>query len=343
MKRKVFLVLALFALMAVGLYAQTEADFVTQNSSDGKSITITGYKGSATAVNIPARINNLPVSTIYAAFTNNNKITSITIPNGVTTIDMTAFAGTSITSIAIPNSVTTIGEDTFSDCVKLASVIIPKSVTKIGVRAFDGCTSLTSVTFEGTISSFNTTAFAGDLRAKYLDASGGIGTYTRPNGTSTTWTKGATAAATGTPGLKFDVTKDGKGYSVSRGTVVSGDIVIPATYNNLPVTEIALNAFNFGSGNTGINSVIIPNSVTSIESMAFQSCVNLKSVTIGSGVTNIGTNAFNGCASLTSVTFNGAIPSNNFNSTAFAGDLRAKYLAGGAGTYTRNGTTWTKK
>jgi len=64
MKKTVFLALALFALMAVGLYAQTEADFTVKKSADGKSVMIDEYNGKATAVNIPAKIQNLPVTSI---------------------------------------------------------------------------------------------------------------------------------------------------------------------------------------------------------------------------------------------------------------------------------------
>jgi len=59
--------------------------------------------------------------------------------------------------------------------------------------------------------------------------------------------------------------------------------------------------------------------------------------------------AFYYCNALTSVTIEGEIPANNFGSaysSLFPGDLRSKYLAGGAGTYTRpNGDTytWTKQ
>jgi len=75
MKRKMFLAAALFALMAVGLYAQTAADFDVKKSADGKSVTITKYKGSVTAVNIPTHIQTLPVTEI-GGFSHNDKITS---------------------------------------------------------------------------------------------------------------------------------------------------------------------------------------------------------------------------------------------------------------------------
>ena len=304
MKRTVFLAVALFALMAVGVYAQTEADFGVSKSADGKSITIDEYKGKATAVNIPARIQNLPVTVIGdQAFSSNSSITSVTIPN---------------------------------------------TVTSIGRGAFAGCAYLTSITFQGSIpaSGFQATAFGsgrsslGDIRDKYLAAGGGAGTYTRPDDNSTTWTKGgsATAApAAGTTLLAFTAINSNKEYSVNKGTFSSGDVVIPASYNNLPVTAID----NYGFTGLIIRSLTIPNSIKTIGINAFANCANLISVTIPSSVTSIGNNAFINCNQLTSVTIQGTIPANNF--FGFDGDLKDKYLAGGAGTYTRSGTTWTKK
>jgi len=98
------------------------------------------------------------------------------------------------------NALTTIPDNAFYDrrtekgCAALSAITIPNSATSIGEGAFYKCTSLASVTFEGKISSANfavtneySDTFPGDLRAKYL--AGGIGTYTRPNGSSNTWTK----------------------------------------------------------------------------------------------------------------------------------------------------------
>jgi hypothetical protein len=355
MKRTVFLAVALFALMAVGVYAQTEADFDVSKSKDGKSITIGYYNGSATAVNIPAKIQNLPVTEIgRTAFSQNSKITSVTIPNGVTTIGSSAFANCNqltsvtipssvkiiesnafenclrITSITIPASVTSITVSAFSGCAGLTSITIPASVTEIKINAFSYCRGLTSVTFGGSIpsSNFHANAFngIGDIRDKYFAAGGGAGTYTRPDSTSTTWTKGGSAttapATAGTPGLAFTLTSDKKGYSVNKGTLAASseaNVVIPATYNNLPVTTIASSAFD---GCASIPSVTIPASVTLIDAGAFTTCVSLKSITFGGANTRFDFSAF----------YNGG------------GDLSQKYKAGGAGTYTTSdGKTWTKK
>jgi hypothetical protein len=72
-------------------------------------------------------------------------ITSIDIPNTVTSIGISAFSGcTSLTSITIPSSVTSIGDRAFEDCDSLTSINIPSSVTSIGYTAFR-CESLTSI------------------------------------------------------------------------------------------------------------------------------------------------------------------------------------------------------
>jgi len=50
-----------------------------------------------------------------------------------------------LTSIIIPNSVTTIGQEAFEDCTSLTSVIIGNSVTSIDITAFRGCTGLKEI------------------------------------------------------------------------------------------------------------------------------------------------------------------------------------------------------
>ena len=55
----------------------------------------------------------------------------------------------SLTSITIPDSVTSIGSGDFYGCTSLTSITIPNSVTSIGFQAFYGCESLTTVTFLG--------------------------------------------------------------------------------------------------------------------------------------------------------------------------------------------------
>ena len=83
-----------------------------------------------------------------------SRVTSITIPEGVTSIGNSAFSGcSSLISVTIPNSVTSIGNYAFRSCIGLISVTIPNSVTSIGSSAFSGCTGLTSITIPNSVTS----------------------------------------------------------------------------------------------------------------------------------------------------------------------------------------------
>ncbi len=99
-----------------------------------------------TSVTIPEGVTSIE----YSTFSDCTSLTSVTIPKGVTSIGGCAFAGcTGLKSVTIPNSVTTIGGSAFVDCTDLTSVTIPDSVTCINWAAFYRCTSLTSATILG--------------------------------------------------------------------------------------------------------------------------------------------------------------------------------------------------
>ena len=88
------------------------------------------------------------------------KLTSIKLPNSVTSIGRFAFGYCeSLTSVTIPYSVTSIGGSAFSYCSSLTSVTIPNSVTSIGNVAFRDCSSLTSVTIGNSVTSIGGSAF----------------------------------------------------------------------------------------------------------------------------------------------------------------------------------------
>jgi len=132
-------------------------------SSDGITLTITGYTGSGGAVTIPDSINFLPVTSLgnYAFFLCTS-LTSITIPNSVTSIgDNTFGTCTSLASVTIPNSVTSIGFSSFNFCLSLVNISIPDSVTSIGDAAFNDCTSLTNIIIPNSVSTIGNNTFGG--------------------------------------------------------------------------------------------------------------------------------------------------------------------------------------
>ena len=81
------------------------------------------------------------------AFDYLTNLTSIIIPEGVTSIGSSAFLQCeNLSSVSIPNSMISIGNDAFTNCYNLTSITIPEGVTSIGESAFFGCSSLTSIT-----------------------------------------------------------------------------------------------------------------------------------------------------------------------------------------------------
>lgn len=113
-------------------------------------------------------------------------------------------------------------------------------------------------------------------------------------------------------GLAFDMSDDGSYTCMGIGSCKETDITIPSTYNGIPVTAIAPDAFQDAVDLTG---VIIPDSVKDIGSCAFIGCSNLVEITIGEGVKTIGEYAFAFCTSIKIINFNAVfmqdLPSEN--------------------------------
>lgn len=83
-------------------------------------------------------------------FSNCSKLTDVKLPKNLTTIGIQMFRETAITSINIPNAVTSIEYGAFLVCNSLSVVTIGSGVTSIGDTAFQNCTSLTSITIKAT-------------------------------------------------------------------------------------------------------------------------------------------------------------------------------------------------
>ena len=126
--------------------------------------------------------------------------------------------------------------------------------------------------------------------------------------------------------IPFKYTINGNNISIDKYLSNNGDFIIPeeiANHNLLyktgePVQKCTVkttsqNAFK----NSNINNIVIPNTVTNIDTNAFEGCSNLQSVTLSTNLIAIGSSAFKGCASLESISIPNSVT--HIDSSAFEG------------------------
>ena len=131
-------------------------EFILNNTA----VIVNSYNGTAADVTIPSRYKGKPVTAINNAVFPNSAVTSVTIPDSITSIPDAAFANCSkLTNISIPNSVTSIGYSAFSDCTSLKSITLPSSLSTISRALFSGCSQLTTIHIPDSVSSIQISAF----------------------------------------------------------------------------------------------------------------------------------------------------------------------------------------
>jgi len=150
-------------------HAEVEGDF-SYTVAGGKS-TVTDYTGGQLGVSIPATLGGFPVTEIgRGAFdtylTGRPRITSVTIPDSVATLQTYAFRETNLSSVDLPESLTTIGSSAFEGN-SLTSIVMPDNMIMIGNYSFYR-NKLTSLKLNEGLKNINGGAFDTNLIAKLV-------------------------------------------------------------------------------------------------------------------------------------------------------------------------------
>ncbi len=299
-----------FGFLSTKVKAANVNDLVFELNSDGQSYCVSGcHLDIIDSLSIPSTYDGKPVTSIsYRAFIG-CRLTSVTIPGSVTSIDDEAFAYcNSLKSITIPDSVTSIGNAAFAECCYLTSVTIGNGVTGIGESTFAWCKSLTSVTMGNSVTSIGDGAFYYCESLKSItipDSVTSIGkeafSGTAYYNNSSNWENGVLYLNNHLIRVKSDTTGD---YIIKAGTKCIADHAFEECYIltsvTIPDSVARIGEWTF-SGCSSLKSVTIPDGVTSIGKWAFSRCYSLPSVTIPDSVTSIGCNAFASCGGITSL------------------------------------------
>ncbi len=268
------IIISVFAAVPVSAAGTLKSGYYTYSVTNGEA-TITDVDESISGdITIPPSLDGYPVRGIgEQVFSHNYKLTSINIPNGVTSIGNHAFYCCRLKSINIPNSVTSIGDYAFSDCRSLTSINIPNSVTSIGYYTFSKCISLTSINIPNGVTSIGNHAFY-CCRLKSINIPNSV--------TSIGVAAFANCSNITSINIPSSVTSIGESAFSDCRSLTS--INIPNS-----VTSIGERAFAWCEK---LTSITIPDSVTSIGERAFAWCEKLTSITIPESVATISDSAF---------------------------------------------------
>ena len=300
------------------------------------SIGIAAFRGCSglPSLTIPSGVTSIG----NYAFSGCSGLTSLTIPSGVTSIGKSAFLGCSgLTSLTIPSSVTSISDRAFYGCSGLTSIYAClEKIPTLGSDVFTGCDAKNCILyvptgtyddylvsdfgyFENIVDVINKDGLLTTQVTIKLDEAGTLPYKISANEKNLITNLKIVGKINGTD-LKFIREMAGRDFNgektdgklsildLSEAKIVAGgDAYVQYGENHYTSNDkLGDYAFYFCSG---LTSLTLPSSVTSIGDWAFGYCSELTSLTLPSGVTSIGNYVFFGCSGLTSLTLPSSVTS----------------------------------
>lgn len=233
------------------------------------------------------------------AFQSNTTLATVTLGKNTDSIGASAFSGaSSLVNITFNDKLTFIGNTAFNNCKVLTSINLPESLISIGEGAFNG-TALTTVTIPRNVTSVGDGAFSDIATLTSI-------TIDEANTSLRVIDSILYQLKDGTP---YAVITCPKGASVTSAAIADGTEIIGAaafyectTLKSVTfpesLKEIRSTAFYY----TGLRSVVLPDSVETLDYKSFCACGNLTSAALGAGLKNLDSLAFDVCTALNTIT-----------------------------------------
>ena len=298
----------------------------TYSLDDDGNATITGYTGNVSALVIPDEIDGHKVVKLgNGVFKKHQEIVSAQIPDSITSISASAFRDCSnLENVNLPKNLISIGNRAFFNCVSIRNIYIPKTLVEVDTYGwnwwypFEGCSNLEKVEFEEGITQIPTGIFGdtGLKEAEIPDTVTSIGERSFAdcaNLEKVILSKnlksiGNRAFVRCTKIEKINLPKsltEVDTYGWNWWYPFDGCSNLKTIEFEEGITQIPTGIF----GNTGLENVKIPDTVTSIGERSFADCTKLEKIIFSEKIETINGRAFLGCSSLKSVSLPDSITS----------------------------------
>ncbi len=257
---------------STGLNSAGEPYTIFEYSLDeDNNATITKYYGNVAAISVPETLDGYTVIAIgNDAFKGRAELRSVVIPSTITTINGGAFYGCSnLSTLTFQDGLTAIKERAFERCVSLTILDLPDSLTSIDGGAFAWCSNLSNVKLSKGLVRLDASTFYNCDNITSIEIPKSL-TESNNNYLYEGWQWGAFYGCDGLKNVSFE----NGATTIARGL-----------FANCP----------------GLESIVIPDTITSIVELAFFNCKNLKDIKFSTSITSIGSQAFDSCGSLTSI------------------------------------------
>ena len=303
-------------------------------SEDGQTVSITGFDGSRSVVEIPETYGGAKVTSIAAgAFRGQTMITDVVIPEGVTYIGREAFAGCSaLVRVKIPTSVTQVGANLFEgtpydstltgELVYINSILyrcqsdavtvsIRQGTTVIAEEAFINRVNLAAIVVPDGVSYIGSNAFKNCSALSQIEIPKSVRDIVANAFDGTKWYEDRKHEMIYINDLLYRVPaeiivqseqptgslRDKDAAELAKSGVATQ--IIP--YTDVIVQGETTTICTLAFANTPVQKVQLPSTLTTIRYGAFQNCTALKQITLPESMTFIEGGAFQNCSVLSSI------------------------------------------